>query len=145
MLPPVLRQRISAMGIAGLDTATAHARLARTLALIREMHDAGVAIVPGTDNGVPGSSVNRELELYVAAGFTPMEALQAGTIGSARAMRLDGDRGTLEAGRRADLIVLDANPLESIANLRTVRLVMKGGTLYRSADIWKALGFTPPR
>lgn len=145
MLPPVLRQRISAMGTAGLDTATAHARLGRTLALIREMHDAGVMIVPGTDNGVPGYSVNRELELYVAAGFTPMEALQAGTIGAARAMRLDSDRGTLEAGRRADLIVLDANPLDAIGNLRTVRLVMKGGTLYRSADIWRALGFTPPR
>ena len=55
------------------------------------------------------------------------------------------DRGTLEAGKRADLIVLDANPLDAIRNLQTVRLVMKGGTLYRSADIWKALGFTPPR
>jgi imidazolonepropionase-like amidohydrolase len=143
-LPPVLRQRISAMGSPTVDSATAHQRMTRALAVVKEMHDAGVPIVPGTDEGVPGFSVYRELELYAAAGFTPMEALQAGTSVSARAMRLDNDRGTIEPGRRADLIVLDANPMIAMRNIRSVKLVMKDGVLYKSADIWRAIGFTPP-
>lgn len=75
--------------------------------------------------------------------MTPMEALQAATSVSARAMRLDGEVGTLEVGKRADLLVLDANPLEDIANIRRVRWVMKGGSLYDSATLWRAVGFRP--
>jgi imidazolonepropionase-like amidohydrolase len=139
-LPAALSQRIAAMGVRTIDTATAHARLARTLGIIRELHDAGVPVVAGTDEGVPGFSVSRELELYQAAGFTSMEALQAGTSVSARAMHLEGDVGTLEVGRRADLLVLDGNPLESVANLRALRFVMKNGILYRAADLRRAAG-----
>jgi len=144
-LPPVLAQRITAMGAAHLDTATARAQLARTLRIIGQLHDAGVPVVAGTDEGVPGFSVYRELELYAAAGFTPMEALRAATAVPARAMGLSDEVGTLEPGHRADLVVLDANPLEAIENIRTVRLVMKRGTLYRSADLWRAAGFRAPR
>jgi imidazolonepropionase-like amidohydrolase len=140
-LPPVLGQRITAMGVRTIDTATAHARLARTLGVIRALHDAGVPVVAGTDEGVPGFSVYREVELYAAAGFSPIEALRAATAVSARAMRLDGEVGTIEPGKRADLVVLDKNPLDAIGNVRTVRLVMKNGTLYRSADVWMAAGF----
>jgi imidazolonepropionase-like amidohydrolase len=113
-LPPVLAQRIAAMGAPNVDTATAHARLARTLAIIRALHEAGVPIVPGTDEGIPGFSLYRELELYVKAGMTPMDAIRSATAVSARAMRLDEKVGTLEAGKLADLLVLDANPLEDI-------------------------------
>lgn len=139
-LPSVLAPRIARMG-ANVDTATAHARLARTLSIIKMLHDAGVPVVTGTDEGVPGFSVYREIELYAAAGFTPMEALRAATAVPAKAMRLDHEVGTLEPGKRADLIVLDANPLDAIANIRTVRFVMARGVLYRSADVWKAVGF----
>ncbi|MCC6927764.1 MAG: amidohydrolase family protein [Gemmatimonadaceae bacterium] len=140
-LPPVLAQRIAAMGIATVDSATAHARLARTLSIIGALHAAGVPVIAGTDEGVPGFSVYREIELYVAAGFTPMEALRAATAVSAKAMGMEDRLGTLETGKLADLVVLDANPLERIANVRRVSLVMKGGTLWRSADIWRAVGF----
>jgi imidazolonepropionase-like amidohydrolase len=139
-LPPVLAQRIRAMGVRTIDTATAHARLARTLGIIRELHDAGVPVVAGTDEGVPGFSVSREMELYQAAGFTPMDALRAATAVSARAMHLDGDVGTLEAGYRADLLVLDRNPLDNVANVRALRFVMKDGVLYRAADLRRAAG-----
>jgi imidazolonepropionase-like amidohydrolase len=111
------------------------------LGIIGALHRAGVPIVAGTDEGVPGFSIYREIELYVAAGMSPMEALRSATAVSARAMRLDGEVGTLEPGKRADLVVLDANPLESIANVRAVRLVMKAGTLYESAAVWRAVGF----
>ena len=140
-LPPVLAQRIAAMGLATVDSATAHARLARTLAIIGALHAAGVPVVAGTDEGVPGYSVYREIELYVAAGFTPMEALRAATAVSAEAMGMADRLGTLEVGKLADLVVLDGNPLERIANVRRVSMVMKGGTLYRSADVWRAVGF----
>jgi imidazolonepropionase-like amidohydrolase len=62
-LPPVLAQRIEAMG-ANVDPATARARFARTLGILRALHDAGVPIVAGTDEGVPGFSVYREVELF---------------------------------------------------------------------------------
>jgi imidazolonepropionase-like amidohydrolase len=58
-------------------------------------------------------------------------------------MQLDQQVGTLEAGKLADLLVLDANPLEDISNIRRVRLVMKGGSLYDSAALWRAAGFRP--
>ncbi len=140
-LPPVLEQRITRMGTAGIDANTAHTRLARTLGIIKALHDAGVPVVVGTDEGVPGFSVFREIELYVQSGFSPMEALRAATAVPARAMHLDGDVGTLEIGKRADLIVLDANPLDRIENIRSVQMVMRNGTLYRSADVWRAVGF----
>jgi imidazolonepropionase-like amidohydrolase len=139
-LPVALFHRIHRMG-AAVDTATAHGRLAKTLRTLKALHDAGVPIVAGTDEGVPGFSVYREVELYVQAGIPPLEALKYATSVPARAMGLEGDVGTLEAGKRADLVVLDANPADNISNVRRVNFVMTRGTLYRSADIYKAAGF----
>jgi imidazolonepropionase-like amidohydrolase len=144
-LPPVLRRRYLTMGSATVDPATAHERIARTLGIVNWMYKAGVPIVPGTDQGVPGFSLYREIELYAAAGMTRMDALRSATAVSARAMRMDGEVGTLEAGKRADLIALDGNPLDAIENVSRVRLVMKDGVLYRTADIWKAVGFGVPQ
>jgi imidazolonepropionase-like amidohydrolase len=144
-LPPVLAQRVNAMGLATVDTATAHLRMRRTLGVLRALHDAGVPLVAGTDEGVPGLSVYREVELYAAAGIPPMEALRSATAVSARAMGLERSVGTLAPGMQADLIVLDGNPLEALRNLQRVRLVMKGGVLYRTADLWRAAGFKTPR
>ena len=140
-LPPVLAQRVNAMGIATIDTATAHARMRATLGVLRALHEAGVPLVAGTDEGVPGFSVYREVELYAKAGIPAMDALRAATAVPAKVMRLDQTLGTIEAGKQADLIVLDRNPLDAIENLRRVRLVMKDGVLYRSADLWRASGF----
>ena len=143
-LPPVFMQtRAASWGSANPDTVAPHQRLARSLATTRALHDAGVPIIAGTDEGVPGFSVYREIELYVMAGFTPMEALRAATAVPARAMHMDKELGTVEAGKRADLLVLDANPLEKISNIRSVRFVMKDGQLFDSAALWKAVGFTP--
>ncbi len=143
-LPPVLAQRVRAMGIATVDTATAHARMRRTLGALRALHDAGVPLVAGTDEGVPGLSVYREVELYAEAGIPAMDALRAATAVPAKVMKLDRTLGTIELGKRADLIVLDGNPLDAIENIRRVRLVMKDGVLYRSADLWRAAGFKAP-
>ena len=142
-IPAPLNRVFSNAGAAGIDAATARTRLERSLRIVKALHDAGVPIVAGTDEGVPGHSVHREIELYVEAGFTPMEALQAATIVSARAMKLDGELGTIERGKRADLVVLNANPLEAIRNIRSVRWTISDGRVYDAAGLWKSVRFQP--
>jgi imidazolonepropionase-like amidohydrolase len=139
----LLQNRVAGLGQSATDTATSHARLARTLANLKAAHDAGVPLITGTDEGIPAYSVYREIELYVKAGFTNMEALQAATSVAATAMRVANDVGTIEKGKRADLLVLDANPLDNISNIRTVRFVMKDGKMFESAALWVAAGFKP--
>ncbi len=115
----------------------------KALQLMGALHRAGVRLVAGTDQTVPGFSVYRELELYVKAGFTPLQALQAATIVPARVMEQDQVSGTVEMGKRADFAILEANPLENISNVRTVRSVVSNGVLYDSAPLWKSVGFQP--
>ncbi|MFZ0085908.1 MAG: amidohydrolase family protein, partial [Candidatus Acidiferrales bacterium] len=117
--------------------------LQKDIEIVGALHRAGVPIVAGTDQTVPGYSLYREIELYVQAGFTPMEAIQAATIVPARVMGLDKELGTVEPGKRADLAILDRNPLESIHNIRTVEFVITNGVMYNCAELWKSVGFKP--
>ena len=104
---------------------------AATLHLTKAMHDAGVPFIAGTDSAnaslVPGFSLHQELTLFVAAGFTPMEALQSATLNPARYLGRDQDLGTIEVGKIADLVLLDANPLDDIANTQRIRAVVVNG------------------
>jgi imidazolonepropionase-like amidohydrolase len=115
----------------------------KEIEIVGALHKAGVPIVAGTDQTVPGYSLYREIELYVQAGFTPMEAIQAATIVPARVMGVDKDLGTVEPGKRADLIILDANPLGSIHNIRTVKFVITNGVMYNCGELWSSVGFKP--
>ncbi|MBZ5680620.1 MAG: amidohydrolase family protein [Acidobacteriia bacterium] len=115
----------------------------KDLQIVGALHRAGVPIVAGTDQTVPGHSLHREVELYVQAGFTPLEAIQAATIVPARVMGLARETGTVEPGKRADLIVIDGDPLADIRNARNVELVVAGGRVYNSADLWREAGFKP--
>jgi hypothetical protein len=131
-------------GMGGNTTAEQmRARTAQTVAAIGALHKAGVIIVPGSDTGLVGDGLLRELELYVQAGMTPLEAIQCATIVSARAMNLDHDSGTVEPGKRADLILVDGNPLANISDLRKVSQVVANGRLYDSAKLWQSVGFRP--
>ncbi len=140
---PELRVQIDSGGIPEKDLPLAQLRLKKRLEIIGALHRAGVPIIAGTDQAVPGYSLYRELELYVDAGFTPLEALQAATIVPARAMRVDADSGSIEAGKRADLAILDANPVENIHNIRSVHSVVANGVYYQSAPLWQSVGFQP--
>jgi len=102
---------------------------------------AGVPVVAGTDVGVPGHTLHRELELYVKAGFTPLEALQAATIVPARVMKVDAEVGTIEVGKRADLVVVDANPIDNISNIRKTRFVVTQGRVFECTKLWQSVGF----
>lgn len=115
----------------------------KVLGLLGLLHKAGVPIVAGTDQAVPGHSLHRELELYVKAGFTPLEAIQAATIVPARAMKQDKELGTIAAGKRADFILIDGDPLADIRALRRIRIVVASGRAYDPAQLWRSVGFSP--
>jgi imidazolonepropionase-like amidohydrolase len=97
-----------------------------------------VTILAGTDVGVasqvPGFSLHDELSLLVKAGLSEMEALEAATRNPARAFNLT-DQGTIETGRRADLLLLDANPLENIDNTRKIRTVVAAGRVFERNEL----------
>jgi imidazolonepropionase-like amidohydrolase len=110
-------------------------------AVLRALYEAGVPIVAGSDTGLLGYGLDRELELYVQAGMTPMAAIQTATINAARAMKLDRESGTVEAGKRADLVLVEGNPLTNISDLRRVVSVVKDGRLYDSRRLGQLVGF----
>jgi imidazolonepropionase-like amidohydrolase len=127
------------------DSASAGRALRSQLAVIKAMHDAGVSIVAGTDYGLPGFSLLRELELYVDAGLSPLDAIRAATVVPAEVMGLSGDVGTIEAGKRADLLVLDADPSLDIHNIRAGRWVVANGRMLDMKALRRAVHFTPAK
>ena len=124
-------------------TALTNARWQALMATLRALHAAGIPIVAGTDQAIPGYSLHRELELYVEAGFTPLEALQAATIEAARALGVEKESGSLELGKRGDVLLLDADPLADIHNTRRVWRTIAAGAVYDPAPLWRSVGFIP--
>ncbi|HEV3421586.1 MAG TPA: amidohydrolase family protein [Candidatus Acidoferrum sp.] len=109
------------------------------LKMVGEMNRAGVPILAGTDTAAgvrvyPGFSLHEELELLVRAGLTPMEALQAATLNAGKYLGL-ADTGTIEKGKRADLVLLDANPLQDIKNTRKIQSVVLAGRYFSRVDL----------
>jgi imidazolonepropionase-like amidohydrolase len=102
------------------------------LGIVRRLHEAKVRFLAGTDTPagvdvIPGISLHLELQRFVAAGFTPLEALQTATLNPAKFYGKTKDFGTVEQGRIADLVLLPENPLKNIANTRTVTGVIADG------------------
>ena len=101
---------------------------------LKSLVDAGVRIVGATDAGnigtLHGPSLHREFELMTEAGLSPMEILISATLNAAAVMGKEDDVGTLEAGKYADLVILDADPLVDIRNATKIHLVMKGGETF---------------
>jgi len=121
------------------DSASADRSLRASLAVVKALHDGGVRIVAGTDYGLPGFSLLREIELYVEAGLTPMDALRAATAVPADVMGLSNEAGTLEPGKRADLVVLDRDPLLDIHNIRSSRWVVANGRMLSTSALRRAV------
>lgn len=106
-------------------------------AMLQKAIRLGVPVALGTDqfpfepNGGTTATV-REAELYVEAGMTPLQALQAGTTQTAKMLGMDADVGRLKTGQYADIVALDADPIKDIRALRSINFVMKGGAVVRN-------------
>lgn len=129
LLPAVFRQGQPAWW--SRDTGLARQATLREVALVGQMHRAGVRLLAGTDMPgamrLPGESLIEELELLVSAGLRPAEALRTATLGPAEFLGATDSMGTIEPGKVADLVLLDADPLARIGNLRGVVGVMAAG------------------
>ena len=108
--------------------------------MLKAMHEAGVRVVAGTD----GSAMlySRELELYVEAGIPAADVLYIATLGAARVMNEDATSGSISPGKRADMVLIDGNPLERMGDIRRTVLTIKSGTIYEAAALAQACGLT---
>lgn len=107
-----------------------------SLSMVKRMLDAGVPIGAGTDTpialAIPGYSLHRELEMLVRAGLTPLQAIEAATVRPAQFLGIEDQMGTIEVGKRADLVLLSQNPLDDIRNTRRIdRVISKGKVIPR--------------
>lgn len=148
-LPPDPRSRYVALSlktewkkraqpVSAEDLAELKATFSELREVVRQMARAGVTLVAGCDTSPrvpPGFSLHDELALLVEAGLTPMQALQAATLTPARVVSRDKDLGSIETGKMADLVLLDANPLDDIRNTQRIAAVVVGGKLLRRADL----------
>jgi len=101
----------------------------------RKLADRGIQVNIGAHGQQDGIGAHWEMWSFVKGGWTPLQALQAATVMPAKTLGLDRDLGSLEAGKLADLVVLDANPLDNIRNTEKVAQVMLGGRLYDAATL----------
>jgi imidazolonepropionase-like amidohydrolase len=116
------------------------------LAIVGAMSRAGVGLLAGTDTtsgavaySFPGFSLHDELVVFVQAGLSPMEALQTATYNAAKCLGLLDSMGTVEQGKIADLVLLDANPLQDIRNTRRITAVVAGGRVFDKTALQKIL------
>jgi imidazolonepropionase-like amidohydrolase len=119
------------------------AMLAKRLRQLADMHHVGVQILTGTDaplrNSPPGFGLHEEMLMLTRGGLSPFEALRAATLAPARYLGIADSAGTVEAGKRADLVLIDANPLLDIRNTRRITAVVLNGRLIDSTERVKLL------
>jgi imidazolonepropionase-like amidohydrolase len=118
---------------------------AKFMSLVPQMQAAGVTILAGSDSGpfnsfvYPGASLQDELAMLVQAGLTPAQALRAATINGARFMGVESRTGTIATGKDADLLLLTANPLTNIANVKKIAAVVSRGKVYQAPELVRML------
>ena len=112
------------------------------LKMTKRLFDAGVPVLVGTD-AIAGLMLHRELELEVKAGISPAKALQNATFLAATVLKQQTALGSVEAGKRADLVLVDGDPVTNISDIRRCRMVMKNGMLFDSSKLYAAVGILP--
>jgi hypothetical protein len=106
-----------------------HGFLDRARAAAKSLYNRGVQLVTGTDIATIPTAIHKELEEFVDLGMSPLEAIIAGTGAAARVLGAEDEIGTVEEGKWADLVILNADPLEDIRNTRNIWMVIKGGEI----------------
>ena len=114
------------------------------LDMTRRLYEAGIPVLAGTDD-IAGLMLHRELELEVRAGIPPLKALQNATMVAATVLKQQGDLGSIETGKRADLVLVDGNPAENISDVRRCRTVIKDGNIFDSAALYAKVGIQPAK
>ncbi|RFP24659.1 amidohydrolase [Duganella sp. BJB488] len=144
MPPDVARSlAVGAMKIDGDATLKRYRKsYAKMVEFVGIMYKAGVPIVAGTDD-IAGFTLHSELALLVKAGLTPAQALQVATRNGARYTRTSNDRGSIAAGKLADLVLVDGDPTRDIADVRKVAAVITRGYVIYPREIDSALGIAP--
>jgi hypothetical protein len=141
--PQVRRDMLSGALEAPADKKDAYAQaFPSMLRLMKALYDAGVTIIPGTDS-LAGYMLHHELEVYVRAGIPAPEVLRMATLTPALVMGVNKDRGVIAAGKLADMILVDGDPSKTISDIEKVDMTIKGGKVFESAKIEKALGIMP--
>ncbi len=140
-LPPVVRRGSFGAGLATNDAEAARNARSYTsmLGLLKALYDGGVTLVAGTD-ATTGFTYHRELELYEQAGIPRADILHIATLGAARVTGLDRELGSIEPGKLADLLLVDGDPTERMADIRKTTLVMKDGALFDPARLYAEVG-----
>lgn len=110
--------------------------------LLRRMHAAGIPLVAGTD-ATPGFAFQRELELYVQAGIPAAQALKIATWNGAKYSDRLAEIGSIERGKRADLVLVDGDPVADIRAIRRIALVIKGQQALSPSELYKTMGILP--
>jgi Amidohydrolase family len=112
------------------------------LKMTKTLYESGIPIVAGTD-ALAGFNLHRELELYEQAGIPAPKVLQLATLGAARTMKRDQELGAIQAGKLADMILVDGDPVSRITDIRKVRTVVKDGIVYQTKELYAAVGVRP--
>jgi imidazolonepropionase-like amidohydrolase len=143
-LPPTVRRSLLGGGLQpppGMADRYAQSFRAM-LAMAKALYDAGVTIEAGTDS-YAGFTLHRELELYAEAGIPTADVLRIATLGAAKVVGKDKELGSVEAGKRADFILVDGDPLAKMSDIRRVTLTVKDGVVLDPAELYKAVGVKP--
>jgi hypothetical protein len=143
-LPPSVQRGLRAPSFAVPDDKVERyaASADALLAMIGALHRAGVRLVAGTD-GLAGFTLHRELELYVAAGIPAADVLRLATIGAATIADAGSELGRVAPGYRAELVLLDGDPLADIGQVRRTVMTLRGDRYYRAAELHEAVGIRP--
>ena len=133
-LPEAIEKQWRAGAASVADSPVAPFRIEHSnwsLNMVKKIHETKIEIMAGTDCPIamltPGLSLHEELEMLVKAGLTPLEALKTATINPAKYFNLESELGLVQEGMWADLVLLDANPIENIANTKSINAVIKNG------------------
>jgi hypothetical protein len=130
------RRILADMAATGDPAATS--RRERSRSIVAAFHRAGVTLLAGTDAPMPrvypGYALHDELERLVESGLTPFEALRAATLAPARFLGIEAENGTVAVGKRADMVLLDADPLQDIRNARRIHAVVLDGRALPRAE-----------
>lgn len=142
MLPPAFRRGLYTGGLPTIQGHEAQykASFDNMMKMLKLLHANGITFVPGTDD-FPGFALHRELELYAKAGVPNKEVLQKATIVSARLAGKESELGSVEVGKKANLVLVQGDPVKNISDIRKVEFTLKGGHLYDAKSLYAAYGF----